>query len=92
MEDTQKGINLLFQHIIGLDMMAHELEVARRIVTEGTSPLLQYYKEQIPSLETNVIEQYKRIWSNLQNVVGAESGIARIAMRAIMQNCGLENI
>jgi hypothetical protein len=94
MTDERNGIELLFKHIIELDMLAHELEVARRIVADGEngSPNFhfQYYTAQIPTLKTRVIEKYEHIWSNLQKIKNEESGIARIAMRSIIKNCDLD--
>lgn len=90
MTDTQTGINLLYLHIAELDFIAHQLEVARRVATEPEGPHVHYYREQIPVLVTRVIEQYELVWEKLQNIADAESGIARIAMRSIMKNCGLE--
>jgi hypothetical protein len=91
MMDKRRGVEILFEHIIQLDMFAHELEVARRIVADHKNDhfSLLHYKKQIPTLETRVIEQYKRIWSNLDGIMDAESGLARVAMRSIIKSCNL---
>jgi|GEM_PF-4646019 len=91
MIETQKEINLLFRNIITLDMLGHELEVARRIAADSARDYqhVQYYSAQIPVLETRVNEQYQMVWSRLQGIGDAESGIARIAVRSILKNCGM---
>ena len=93
MMDKRRGVEILFEHIIQLDMFAHELEVARRIVADHKNDhfSLQHYRSQIPNLEARVIEQYKRIWSDLNGRRDAESGLARLAMRLIIERCNLSS-
>lgn len=84
-----RGINLLFEDIIQLDLLAHQLEVARKIVTdakeqEGTFP---YFKSILPELETRVIGEYKKIRDKLDGITCSESGIVRIALRSIIKSC-----
>jgi len=94
--DKRRGVDVLFEHIIQLDTFAHELEVARRIVADDKNdpcslPFLLHCRSQIPNLEAQVIEQYKRIWSNLNGRRDAESGLARVAMRSIIESCNLSS-
>jgi hypothetical protein len=93
MTDTRRGVDVLFENIIQLDMFAHDLDVARRIVADDKNDhfSLQHYRSQIPNLEARVIEQYKRIWSNLNGIMDAESGLARVAMRSIIKSCNLSS-
>jgi hypothetical protein len=91
--DKSRDVDVLFNNIGYLDMFAHELEVACRIVTDNKSDnfSLLHSRSQIHNLKARVIEQYKRIWSDLNGRRDAESGLARLAMRLIIERCNLSS-